>query len=47
MERLFTPRTGRDQFSLLDSLGWLAVLGSLAGVLIHGVMRKAIGRKRK
>ncbi len=38
---------GRDKLGLLDSLGWLAVLGSLAGVLIHGVMRKALGRNRK
>ena len=30
---------GRDQFSLLDSLGWILVLGHLLGVAIHGLTR--------
>jgi octaheme c-type cytochrome (tetrathionate reductase family) len=30
---------GRDHFSLLDSLGWILVLGHLLGVAIHGLTR--------
>ncbi|MGA6924893.1 MAG: tetrathionate reductase family octaheme c-type cytochrome, partial [Desulfosarcina sp.] len=30
---------GRDHFSLMDSLGWLLVIGSLIGVVIHGFVR--------
>jgi len=30
---------GRDRFTPLDTLGWLVVIGSLAGVLIHGLTR--------
>ena len=30
---------GRDHFPLLDSLGWLLVIGSLVGVVIHGFVR--------
>ncbi|SLM27958.1 Cytochrome c family protein [Desulfamplus magnetovallimortis] len=30
---------GRDRFKLIDSLGWLVVLGSLAGVSLHGLGR--------
>ncbi|MFW5908982.1 MAG: tetrathionate reductase family octaheme c-type cytochrome [Desulfosalsimonas sp.] len=37
---------GRDKSGLLDFLGWTVVLGSLAGVLIHGLMRKVLGRKK-
>ncbi len=29
----------RDNFSLLDSLGWILVLGHLLGVTIHGLTR--------
>jgi octaheme c-type cytochrome (tetrathionate reductase family) len=38
---------GRNRSGMLDTLGWLVVLGSLAGVLIHGVMRKVLGRKKQ
>ncbi|MFW6011343.1 MAG: cytochrome C, partial [Desulfosalsimonas sp.] len=37
---------GRDKSGVLDFLGWTVVLGSLAGVLIHGLMRKVLGRKK-
>jgi hypothetical protein len=30
---------GRDKFQLLDSLGWILVLGHLLGVGIHGLTR--------
>ncbi|MBF0111399.1 MAG: tetrathionate reductase family octaheme c-type cytochrome [Desulfamplus sp.] len=30
---------GRDKASIVDSFGWLAVLGSLAGVALHGLGR--------
>ncbi len=30
---------GRDNFSLLDSLGWILVLGHLMGVVLHGLTR--------
>ncbi|MGA6927113.1 MAG: tetrathionate reductase family octaheme c-type cytochrome [Desulfosarcina sp.] len=30
---------GRDRLSLLDSIGWILVLGSLLGVAIHGLTR--------
>ena len=30
---------GRDKFSLLDSLGWILVLGHVLGVGIHGLTR--------
>jgi hypothetical protein len=34
---LHAPR--RDKFQLLDSLGWILVLGHLLGVGIHGLTR--------
>ncbi len=34
---LYMP--GRDKSSLFDTLGWLSVLGALAGVLLHGIGR--------
>jgi hypothetical protein len=40
----------RDRISLLDTLGWLAVLGALLGVTLHGLGRiftKANGRKEE
>ncbi len=37
---------GRDKSNLLDILGWVLVLGSLAGVVIHGVMRGVMAGKR-
>jgi hypothetical protein len=30
---------GRDGAGLIDTLGWLVVLGSLVGVVLHGVGR--------
>ena len=30
---------GRDKFNALDALGWIAVLGSLVGVCLHGLTR--------
>jgi hypothetical protein len=30
---------GRDQGKWLDTFGWIAVLGALAGVVLHGVGR--------
>ena len=37
---------GRDSFSWLDRIGWLLVLATLAGVLLHGLGRLFISRKR-
>ncbi len=39
---------GRDHFQILDSLGWIAILGALFGVCLHGLGRvftKSNGRK--
>lgn len=39
---------GRDHFQILDSLGWIAILGALLGVCLHGLGRvftKPNGRK--
>ena len=39
---------GRDHFQILDSLGWIAILGALLGVCLHGfgrVFTKSTGRK--
>ena len=36
---------GRDGWRWLDILGWLAVAGTLAGVVIHGLLRYAAGKK--
>jgi len=37
---------GRDKFSLLDSLGWILVLGHVLGVGVHGLTRMfTSGRK--
>ncbi len=30
---------GRDKSGLLDTIGWLSVLGAMAGVLLHGIGR--------
>jgi hypothetical protein len=30
---------GRDRWKLLDSLGWVAVLGAFFGVFMHGIGR--------
>ena len=36
---------GRNDFALLDKLGWLIVLATLAGVLIHGLGRLLFKKK--
>jgi octaheme c-type cytochrome (tetrathionate reductase family) len=36
---------GRGDFPLLDKLGWLIVLATLAGVLLHGLGRVLTGKK--
>jgi len=39
---------GRDHFQFLDFLGWIAILGALFGVVLHGLGRvftKGNGRK--
>jgi hypothetical protein len=36
---------GRDNNTILDVIGWLAVFGSLAGVAVHGIMRKVLAKK--
>lgn len=36
---------GRDQNSLIDTLGWLLVLGTLGGVSLHGIIRIFFSRK--
>ncbi|MDM8523730.1 tetrathionate reductase family octaheme c-type cytochrome [Desulfococcaceae bacterium HSG8] len=38
---------GRDHSELIDTAGWLLVLGSLAGVLIHGFGRAFFASRRK
>jgi len=38
---------GRDQNNLLDTIGWLLVLGTLGGVSVHGIIRVFFSRKRR
>ena len=38
---------GRDSYRLIDSLGWILVLGSLVGVIMHGLGRIFAGSGRK
>ena len=38
---------GRDSSRLIDSLGWILVLGSLVGVIMHGLGRIFTGTGRK
>ncbi len=38
---------GRDKSDLLDIIGWLAVLGTLGGVSLHGFVRVFFSRKRR
>lgn len=38
---------GRDRFDWLDTIGWLLVLGTLAGVLLHGLVRLLFSKQRK
>ena len=37
---------GRDRNSILDFIGWLAVIGALGGVLLHGTIRLIANRRR-
>ncbi len=43
VEGIYMP--GRDNTAWLDTLGWLAVLGALVGVLAHGAVRVYLSRK--
>ncbi|MEW6263832.1 MAG: tetrathionate reductase family octaheme c-type cytochrome [Thermodesulfobacteriota bacterium] len=43
LEGFYMP--GRDSNSTLNLIGWLAVIGSLAGVLLHGAGRVVAARK--
>lgn len=38
---------GRDRFDWLDKIGWLLVLATLAGVLLHGFARLLSSKKRR
>jgi hypothetical protein len=38
---------GRDGNKVIEFLGWAAVLGSLAGVLLHGLGRVITSRKKE
>ena len=37
---------GRDRNEWLDRIGWLAVLGTLAGFLLHGLGRIVAAKRR-
>lgn len=37
---------GRDANPWIDRIGWLLVLATLAGVLLHGLMRLVLGRRK-
>jgi octaheme c-type cytochrome (tetrathionate reductase family) len=45
LDGLYMP--GRDRSNLLDLIGWLVVLGTLAGVSLHGIARLVFARKRR
>ena len=38
---------GRDHFGLVDTLGWVVVIGSLLGVTFHGLGRMFTNRKKE
>ena len=38
---------GRDKNVLVDTIGWLAVIGSLGGVGIHAALRRRFAKKRQ
>lgn len=38
---------GKDRNDMLDLIGWILILGSLAGVIVHGGFRFAMNRKQK
>jgi hypothetical protein len=38
---------GRDRKGMLDMVGWVAVIGSLLGVTLHGLGRIFTGNGRK
>ena len=44
LEGFYMP--GRDQFKWLDMFGWIAVLGALVGVVLHGAGRFVSKGKR-
>ena len=37
---------GRDANPWIDGIGWLLVFATLAGVLLHGLVRLIVGRRR-
>jgi octaheme c-type cytochrome (tetrathionate reductase family) len=43
IQGVYMPR--RDANGMLDIIGWLAALGTLAGVMLHGALRIYLGRK--
>jgi hypothetical protein len=45
LEGFYMP--GRDAFKWLDIMGWIAVLGALAGVFLHGFGRMLTNRNGK
>jgi octaheme c-type cytochrome (tetrathionate reductase family) len=38
---------GRDHFGLLDTLGWVVVIGSMLGITFHGLGRMFTNRKKE
>ncbi len=44
VEGIYVP--GQSRYPLLDMIGWLAVVGSLGGVSLHGLARVVAARKR-
>ncbi|MCP3867139.1 MAG: tetrathionate reductase family octaheme c-type cytochrome [Gammaproteobacteria bacterium] len=45
LDGLYMP--GRDRSKLLDLIGWLVVLGTLAGVAVHGIARLVFASKSR
>ena len=45
LEGFYMP--GRDRSSLLDLIGWVLVLGTLAGVSLHGIARLVFARRNR
>jgi hypothetical protein len=42
---LYLP--GRDTFKQVDSIGWMVIIASLAGVLLHSIIRILFGGRKK
>ena len=38
---------GRDKWRLIDTMGWVLVLGSLLGVVLHGLGRVFTNGKKE